>query len=66
MFQSLERRAFCALGDICEEGVFGPLIPDNFGYLGFFYRVMERLEASTGKATALAEEKGHDLFGQAA
>ncbi|KAE8797467.1 hypothetical protein D1007_27453 [Hordeum vulgare] len=54
MFQSLEWRASRALGDICGEGVSGPLIPDDSGYFGFFCRVMEHLEASAGKALALA------------
>lgn len=66
MFQSLERRVSRALGDICGKGVPGPLIPDDSGYLGFFCRVVERLEASAGKALAFAEEKSHNLLGQAA
>ncbi|KAE8808770.1 hypothetical protein D1007_14863 [Hordeum vulgare] len=66
MFQSLDRRASRALCDICGEGIPGPLIPDYSGYLGFFYRVVERLEASAGKALALTEEKSRDLLGQAA
>ncbi|KAE8769037.1 hypothetical protein D1007_59419 [Hordeum vulgare] len=66
MFQSLEQRASRALGDICGEGVSCPLIPDDSGYFGFFYRVVERLEAIAGKAFALAEEKSRDLLCQAA
>ncbi|KAE8794082.1 hypothetical protein D1007_31242 [Hordeum vulgare] len=66
MFQSLERRASCTLGDICREGISGPLIPDDSGYLGFFYRIVERIEESAGKAFALTEEKSRDLLGQAA
>ncbi|KAE8797590.1 hypothetical protein D1007_27245 [Hordeum vulgare] len=66
MFRSLERRASHALSDICGEGVSGPLIPDDSGYLGFFYRVLEHLEAGAEKALALAEEKSRDLLGQAA
>ncbi|KAE8783752.1 hypothetical protein D1007_42731 [Hordeum vulgare] len=64
MFWSLERRASCTLSDICGEGVSGPLIPDDFGYLGFFYCVVERLEASADKAFALVEENSCDLMGQ--
>ncbi|KAE8817239.1 hypothetical protein D1007_05130 [Hordeum vulgare] len=66
MFRSLERRASRALSDIRGEGVSGPLIPDDSTYLGFFYRIMEHLEASAEKALALVEEKSHDLLGQAA
>ncbi|KAE8807870.1 hypothetical protein D1007_15814 [Hordeum vulgare] len=66
IFQSIERRASRALGDICRESISSPLIPDNFGYLGFFCRIMEHLEASAGKALALTEEKSRDLLGQAA
>ncbi|KAE8803177.1 hypothetical protein D1007_20947 [Hordeum vulgare] len=65
MFLSLERRISRALGDIFEECVSCPLIPDDSRYLGFFYRIVERLEASAGKAFALAEEKSRDLLGQA-
>ncbi|KAE8812241.1 hypothetical protein D1007_10850 [Hordeum vulgare] len=65
MFWSLERRASRTLSDICGEGVNGPLISDDSGYLGFFYRVMEHLEAGAEKALALAEDKRCDLFGQA-
>ncbi|KAE8773554.1 hypothetical protein D1007_54169 [Hordeum vulgare] len=66
MFQSLERSTSHALGDICGESISGPLIPNDSEYLGFFYRIMERLEASAEKAFALAEEKSRDLLGQAA
>ncbi|KAE8771046.1 hypothetical protein D1007_57110 [Hordeum vulgare] len=66
MFQPLERRASHALGDMCGEGVSGPLIPDDSRYLGFFYRIMERLEASAEKALAFVEEKSRELLGQAA
>ncbi|KAE8774434.1 hypothetical protein D1007_53208 [Hordeum vulgare] len=66
MFQSLQRRASHALGDICGEGVSGPLIPDDSGYLGFFCRVVEHLETSARKALAFVEEKSRDLLGQAA
>ncbi|KAE8793207.1 hypothetical protein D1007_32214 [Hordeum vulgare] len=64
MFQSLERRASRALGDICEEGVSGPLIPDDSGYLRFFCHVVESLEASVGKALAFMEEKSCGLLGR--
>ncbi|KAE8787485.1 hypothetical protein D1007_38542 [Hordeum vulgare] len=63
MFQSLEWRSSRALGDIYGEGVSGPLIPDDSGYLGFFCRVVERLEASVGKVLALVEEKSQELLG---
>ncbi|KAE8797501.1 hypothetical protein D1007_27360 [Hordeum vulgare] len=66
MFQSLERRASHALSDMYGEGISGPLIPDDFGYLGFFYYVVEHLKESAEKAFELAEEKSHDLLGQAA
>ncbi|KAE8799596.1 hypothetical protein D1007_24975 [Hordeum vulgare] len=66
MFRSLERRASHALSNICREGVSGPLIPDDSWYLGFFYHVVEHLEASAEKALALAEEKSRSLLGQAA
>ncbi|KAE8782367.1 hypothetical protein D1007_44259 [Hordeum vulgare] len=65
MFPSLERRASRALGDICGEGVSGPLIPDDSGYLGFFFRVVEHLKVSAGKALSFVEEKSCDLLGQA-
>ncbi|KAE8787130.1 hypothetical protein D1007_38906 [Hordeum vulgare] len=64
MFRSLERRASRAVSDIYGEGVSGPLIPDDSGYLGFFYRPMEHLEAGAEKALALAEEKSRDLLRQ--
>ncbi|KAE8777568.1 hypothetical protein D1007_49639 [Hordeum vulgare] len=66
MFQSIERTASRALGDICGEGVSGPLIPDDSGYLGFSCRVVERLEASAGKALEILDEKSRDLLGQVA
>ncbi|KAE8783153.1 hypothetical protein D1007_43416 [Hordeum vulgare] len=66
MFQSLAGRASRAMSDLCGGGVSGPLSPDDARYLGFFYRVMERLEAGAGKAHALAKEKSRDLLGQAA
>ncbi|KAE8787135.1 hypothetical protein D1007_38911 [Hordeum vulgare] len=66
MFQSLERRDSRALGDICGESVSAPLVPDDSEYLGFFCRVMERLEESVGKALAFTEEKRRDLLGEAA
>ncbi|KAE8798191.1 hypothetical protein D1007_26481 [Hordeum vulgare] len=66
MFEALEHRASRALGDICGEGVSGPLILDDFGYLGFFYRVVEHVEASAKKAFTLTEEKSRDLLGKAA
>ncbi|KAE8780204.1 hypothetical protein D1007_46694 [Hordeum vulgare] len=66
IFRSLEWRASRALSDICGEGVSGPLIPDDSGYSGFFYRVMEHLEAGAEEALVLAEEKSRDLLGQAA
>ncbi|KAE8814014.1 hypothetical protein D1007_08652 [Hordeum vulgare] len=65
MFRSLEQRASRALSDMCGEGVSGPLIPDESGYLGIFYCVVERLEAGSEKALALTEEKSRDLLGQA-
>ncbi|KAE8767611.1 hypothetical protein D1007_60998 [Hordeum vulgare] len=55
-----------AVSDICREGVSGPLIRDDSGYLGFFYRVVEGLEASVGKAFMHVEEKSRDFLGQAA
>ncbi|KAE8817761.1 hypothetical protein D1007_04527 [Hordeum vulgare] len=66
MFRSLKGRASRSLRDICGEGVVDPLIPNDAGYLGFFYRIVENLEAGAGKALALAEEKSRDLFGPAA
>ncbi|KAE8777195.1 hypothetical protein D1007_50050 [Hordeum vulgare] len=65
MFWSLEQRASRALSNIYGEGVSGPLIPDDSGYLGFFYRLTERLEARAEKVLTLAEEKSRDLLGQA-
>ncbi|KAE8793526.1 hypothetical protein D1007_31809 [Hordeum vulgare] len=61
MFQSLEKRASCALSNMCGKSVSSPLVPDDAGYLGFFLRVMECLEAGAGKALALAQEKSHLL-----
>ncbi|KAE8789330.1 hypothetical protein D1007_36505 [Hordeum vulgare] len=66
MFQSLERRTSRALSDICGKGVSSPVDPDNASYLGFFFRVLECLEAGAENAHALAEEKSRDLLGQAA
>ncbi|KAE8801882.1 hypothetical protein D1007_22389 [Hordeum vulgare] len=54
MFRSLEQRASCALSDICGEDISGPQIPDDSGYLGFFYRAVEHLKTSAEKALALA------------
>ncbi|KAE8799270.1 hypothetical protein D1007_25399 [Hordeum vulgare] len=65
-FRSLEGRSSRALSDICGEGVSDPVIPDDVGYLGFFYRVVEHLEAGARKALTLAEEKSRDLLCQAA
>ncbi|KAE8783154.1 hypothetical protein D1007_43417 [Hordeum vulgare] len=64
--ESLERRVSRALSDICGESPSAPLVPDDAGYLGFFLRVMERLEAGSTKALALTEEKTRDLLSQAA
>ncbi|KAE8768650.1 hypothetical protein D1007_59857 [Hordeum vulgare] len=66
MFQSLETRASWAFSDICGEGVSSPLVPDDARYLGFFFRVVECLEAGTEKVHALTEGKSRDLLGQAA
>ncbi|KAE8803211.1 hypothetical protein D1007_20986 [Hordeum vulgare] len=65
MFSSLEQRACRTPSDICGEGISGPLIPDDSGYLGFFCRVVENFEALAEKALALAEEKSRDLLSQA-
>lgn len=54
------------MSDICGEGVSSPLVPDDAGYLGLFFRVVECLEAGAEKVHALAEEKSRDLLGQAA
>ncbi|KAE8781694.1 hypothetical protein D1007_45028 [Hordeum vulgare] len=66
MFQSLRTRASWALSDICGDGDSSPLVPNDAGYLGFFFRVVEFLEAGAEKAHALVEEKSRDLLGQAA
>ncbi|KAE8797881.1 hypothetical protein D1007_26891 [Hordeum vulgare] len=66
MFQSLERRASLALSDICGKGVTSPLVPHDARYLGFFFRVVECLEAGVEKSHALTEEKSRDLLAQAA
>ncbi|KAE8767070.1 hypothetical protein D1007_61614 [Hordeum vulgare] len=66
MFRSIERRASRAMSDMCGKGVSGPTIPDDSRCFGFFYRVVEHLEAGTEKALALAEEKSRYLLGQAA
>ncbi|KAE8774784.1 hypothetical protein D1007_52744 [Hordeum vulgare] len=66
MFQYLEARASRALNDICGEGVSSPLVLDDGGYLSFFLRVVEHLDAGAEKAHALAEERSRDLLGQGA
>ncbi|KAE8781479.1 hypothetical protein D1007_45261 [Hordeum vulgare] len=66
MFQSLDRRASHTLSNICGESASGPLVPDDIGYLGFFLRVVERLEAGFAKSLALAKENSRDLLGKAA
>ncbi|KAE8793032.1 hypothetical protein D1007_32347 [Hordeum vulgare] len=66
MFQSLERRASSALSVICGKSAFGPLVPDDDEYLGFFLRVVEHLEADSARALALVEEKSRELLSQAA
>ncbi|KAE8776993.1 hypothetical protein D1007_50274 [Hordeum vulgare] len=66
MFQSLELRASRALRDIYGEGISGTLIPEDSGYLGFFFRIVEHLEASAGKSLASMEEKSRDLLDQSA
>ncbi|KAE8773079.1 hypothetical protein D1007_54820 [Hordeum vulgare] len=66
MFQSLKRRASHALSNIYGEGVSGPVIPDDSGYVGFFFRIVEHLEVGAEKVLALAREKSRDLLGQAA
>ncbi|KAI5007705.1 hypothetical protein ZWY2020_008753 [Hordeum vulgare] len=65
MFQSLETRASRALSDICGEVVSSLLVPDDAGYLGLFFRVVECLHAGAKKAHVLVEEKSRDLLGQA-
>ncbi|KAE8799195.1 hypothetical protein D1007_25482 [Hordeum vulgare] len=66
MFVSLERRASRALSDIYGEGVSSPLVPDDVGYLGFFFHVVECLEAGAEKTHALTEDKSRDLLRQSA
>ncbi|KAE8791159.1 hypothetical protein D1007_34417 [Hordeum vulgare] len=65
MFQSLKSRVSRALSDICGESVSNPLVPNDAGYLGFFLRIVERIEAAATKALALAEENSRDLLSQA-
>ncbi|KAE8797751.1 hypothetical protein D1007_27028 [Hordeum vulgare] len=54
------------MSDICSDGVSSPLVPDDAGCLGFFFRGLECLEAGAKKAHTLVGEKSHDLLGQAA
>lgn len=56
MFQTPEGRA----------GVSSPLISDDADYLGFFTRIVERLEGGVEKVRQLVEEKSHDLLARAA
>ncbi|KAE8790902.1 hypothetical protein D1007_34716 [Hordeum vulgare] len=64
MFQSLEGRASRDLSDISDEGVSGLLVTDDGGYVDFFLRVVERLQAGAKKAHTLQEEKSRALLGQ--
>ncbi|KAE8799161.1 hypothetical protein D1007_25547 [Hordeum vulgare] len=65
MFQGFERRAHQALGFICRGSILSPLVPDEAGYLDFFTKVVERLEAGTQEVGALIEEECRDLLSQA-
>ncbi|KAE8801399.1 hypothetical protein D1007_22992 [Hordeum vulgare] len=49
-----------------SESVSSPLVPEDAGYLGFFLRIVERLEAGAAKALALTEGKSRDLLDQVA
>ncbi|KAE8803679.1 hypothetical protein D1007_20363 [Hordeum vulgare] len=62
MFHGLERRASRALDSICGSSVYSPLVPDDAGYLDFFTKIMERLEAGTKQVGALIEEESHDIL----
>ncbi|KAE8775296.1 hypothetical protein D1007_52238 [Hordeum vulgare] len=65
MFRDLLRLARRALGFICKGSVSSPLVPDEAGYLDFFTKVVEQLEASAQKVGAMIEEESHDLLSQA-
>ncbi|KAE8806342.1 hypothetical protein D1007_17497 [Hordeum vulgare] len=64
MFQGLEREARRALGFICRGSVPSSLIRDDAGYLGFFTKVGQRLEAGALQVGALIEEETRDLLSQ--
>ncbi|KAE8816391.1 hypothetical protein D1007_05993 [Hordeum vulgare] len=64
MFQGLDRRARRALGFICTGSVPRPLVPDEAGYLDFFTKVMERLEAGAQQVWPQIKEESCDLLSQ--
>ena len=65
MFQDLEHRANQALSNLCDESVASPLVANDAGYLGFFTRIVERLEGGAASARQLVEEKSRDLLARA-
>jgi hypothetical protein len=65
MFQDLEHRASRALSNLCDVSVASPLAADDAGYLGFFTRVVERLEGGAARARQLVEEKSRHLLAHA-
>ncbi|KAE8777577.1 hypothetical protein D1007_49648 [Hordeum vulgare] len=64
MFQGLKRRARPAPGLISRGSVSSPVVPDKVGYLDFFTKVVERLEAGAREVGALIEDENNDLLSQ--
>ncbi|KAE8814775.1 hypothetical protein D1007_07772 [Hordeum vulgare] len=53
------------MGSICRGNVSTPLVPNDVGYLDFFTKVVERLEADARQVGALIEEEIHDFLSRA-
>ena len=65
MLRELRERANTTLGIICEAAVGEPRVVNYAGNLQFFTDVVTQLEARSGRADRLVEERSHALLGRA-
>ena len=65
MLLTLRERANTALGNICEAAVGQPHVVNYAGNLQFFTDVVMQLEAQSGRADRLVEERSRALLGRA-
>ncbi|KAE8817848.1 hypothetical protein D1007_04468 [Hordeum vulgare] len=65
MFQGLERWECRALGSIYGGSISSPIIPDDAGYLDFFTKVPEWVEAGAEQVGVLIEDEIRNLMSKA-